>query len=118
MVLRFWQSKGWVNSMYPYGWFQWYFRYWLGRRCVDDKRKINRWKGIVTRFKGKLVKMIKALMIDLMIILFHLKLDKLYFVGDMNLLKVLCYDFFFFFGKISILNFSICECFYFLFFFM
>ena len=57
--LRFWENKGWVNSIDPYGWFQWYFRYWLGRRSVDDKRQINRWKRIVTRFKGKLVKMIK-----------------------------------------------------------
>ena len=38
--------------------FQWYFRYWLGRRSQDNKRQINRWKGIVSRFKGKLVKMI------------------------------------------------------------
>ena len=35
------------------------FRYWLGRRFVDDKRQFNRWKKVVTRFKGKLVKMIK-----------------------------------------------------------
>ena len=33
--------------------------YWLGRRSVDDERQIKRWKGIVTRFKGKLVEMIK-----------------------------------------------------------
>ena len=35
------------------------FRYWLGRRSLDDKRQIARWNSIVSRFKGKLVKMIK-----------------------------------------------------------
>ena len=57
--LRFWKSKVWINSIDPYGWFQWYFRYRLGRRSLDDETQINRWKGIVSRFKGKLIKMTK-----------------------------------------------------------
>ena len=58
-MLRFWENKGWFNEIDPYGWFQLYFRYWLGRRSQDDERKINRWKRIISRFRGKLVSMIK-----------------------------------------------------------
>ena len=57
--LRFWENKGWINKIDPYGWFQWHFRYCLGRRSKDDKRQINRWKTIASKFRGKLVKMIR-----------------------------------------------------------
>ena len=30
--LRFWEYKGWINEIDPYGWFQWCFRYCLSRR--------------------------------------------------------------------------------------
>ena len=42
--LRFWENKGWIKEIDPYGWFQWYFRSCLGRRSEDDKRQINNWK--------------------------------------------------------------------------
>ena len=40
--LRFWGNKGWINKIDPYCWFQWCFRYWLGRRSKDDEMQINR----------------------------------------------------------------------------
>ena len=70
--LRFWENNGWIDKIDPYGWFRLYFRYWLGIRSDDDERQFNRRKGIVSWFRGKLVKMIKANMI---IIQFRLKLN-------------------------------------------
>ena len=43
-LLRFWENKGSINKIDPYGWFLWYFRYWLHRRSKDDERQINRLK--------------------------------------------------------------------------
>ena len=57
--LRFWKNKDWINKIDPYGWLQWYFRYWLYRGSADDERQINRFRKIVSRFRGKLVKIIK-----------------------------------------------------------
>lgn len=41
--LDFWENKGWMRSQDPYGWFQWYCRFYLGRRTEDDERQVSRW---------------------------------------------------------------------------
>ena len=44
--LSVWKRKGWIHPDDPRGWFQWYCRYFMGRRSVDDERQIKRWRAI------------------------------------------------------------------------
>lgn len=62
--LAMWEGSNWIKECDPYGWFMWYCRFYLGRRCDDDDRQISRWKnctGPKGRWKNNLIgKIVKA----------------------------------------------------------
>lgn len=62
--LEMWESSGWIKPQDPYGWFQWYCRFYQGRRTEDDARQISRWAkcaGVKGRWRNNLItKVVRA----------------------------------------------------------
>lgn len=43
-----WEAAGWIDHRFDVrGWFQWYCRFYMGRRCEDDERQVGRWRRCV-----------------------------------------------------------------------
>lgn len=52
--LSVWQENGWIDDVDPYGWFEWYIKYFLGRRLpVIDSKQIGRWYSFVARHQAQ-----------------------------------------------------------------
>lgn len=55
--LSHWKEKGWTTKDSPYGWFQWYCLYWMGRRLPkEDEWQIGRWRSFVARHQAQVSK--------------------------------------------------------------
>lgn len=48
-----WRKAGWVFDEDPLGWFQWYCRYYSGRRHMRDEHQINRWLSYNKRWRSR-----------------------------------------------------------------
>ena len=57
MDYDYWKEMGWMHEDDPYGWFEWYCKYTMGRRHEDDDRQIRRWQdfcGINGRWRNRI----------------------------------------------------------------
>ncbi|TVY83131.1 hypothetical protein LSUE1_G006087 [Lachnellula suecica] len=59
-----WEAAGWIEHRFDVrGWFQWYCRFFMGRRCDDDERQVSRWSkcvGPTGRWRSMLLKKYKS----------------------------------------------------------
>ena len=57
MPYEYWKEMNWMHEDDPYGWFEWYCKYDMGRRTDDDARQIRRWQdfcGVNGRWRKRI----------------------------------------------------------------
>ena len=57
MNYDYWTEMNWMHKDDPYGWFEWYLKYYNGRRHSDDERQIKRWQdfcGVNGRWRKRI----------------------------------------------------------------
>ncbi len=60
-----WEKKGWIMKEDPKGWFEWYCRFYMGRRILDiDQIQIKRWKAFGPRHIGGIKKNCDSMDLD------------------------------------------------------
>ncbi len=62
MDYQYWKDMGWMHKDDPYGWFEWYCKYSIGRRHEDDERQIKRWNdfcGVNGRWRKRIYKRVQ-----------------------------------------------------------
>lgn len=60
LPLKYWEEHHWIHPNDPYGWVQWYCRFYSGRRTQDDVRQIKRATRFLVRFGQKKEKTTKT----------------------------------------------------------
>ena len=83
MPFEYWVDMKWMHADDPYGWFEWYIKYFNGRRHPDDDRQIGRWQDFSDQMVDGEIESTRGYM-RLMIGMFLLVSSNLFYIGGIK----------------------------------